>query len=129
MMDTTPEIEAILHDLADLCMQATNGESASSSDRMDSLVNALAMNGWERKSVETEPLSVHLRKRVEDATPTRPTYHAEQLEGVLQKIQKSYDHAVRYRTSVPEDQRPAGKKAQDQASSPVTTLNANSRLG
>jgi hypothetical protein len=127
-MDMTPEIDAILRDLTDLCIQATNGDGASSSDRIDSLVNSLAMNGWERKSGETEPLSVQLRQRVEAATPTRPKTHAEQLEGVIQQIQKSYDRAVRFRSSIPEEQRPPGKKTEDQASPPMTTLNVNTRL-
>ena len=127
-MDKTPEIDAILSDLTDLCIQVVNGESSTSSERVDALVNSLAMNGWERKSGGSAPLSVQLRKRVEEASSMRPSYHAEQLEGIIQHVQKAYDRAVRFSSSVPEEQKPPGEKSENEAAPPRTTLNASTRL-
>lgn len=127
VMDHTPEIEAILNDLTDLCVDASSGDSTLNNARIDALVAALAMNGWERKSGDSAPLSVVLRKRIDQLAPTT-SKHAEMLEGILTQVQKAYDHEVRFRTSVPETDRPAADRNDNQASPPLTTLNVKDRL-
>lgn len=114
-MKNTPEIDSILSELTSVCIDAVKGDTATTSPRIDALVGSLATNGWERKQHEQEPLSAVLRKRV-DASPSSGAIqpHGELLEGVLSQIQKSYDHAIRFRNTVPEEMRApaASKRAQ-----------------
>lgn len=125
-MSNTPEIEAILKDLTDLCIDAAKGEGTLNQSRIDALTESLALNGWERKSGDREPLSVILRKRIDQAVTTS-FKHAEMLEGVLSHVQKAYEHAVRFRTSVPPDSRPLAEQTENQAAPPLTTLNVKDR--
>jgi hypothetical protein len=125
-MKNTPEIDAILSELTAICIDAVNGDTATSSPRIDALVDSLATNGWERKQHEREPLSVVLRKRVDTSPSSEPIQpHGELLEGVLTQIQKSYDHAIRFRTAVPEEMKSPAASKRAQTLPPHTAIHDN----
>lgn len=125
-MKNTPEIDAILSELTVICIDAAKGDTATTSPRIEALVGSLATNGWERKQHEQEPLSAVLRKRV-DASPSsdRIQSHGELLEGVLTQIQKSYDHAIRFRNTVPEEMRAPAASKRSQTLPPHTAIHDN----
>ncbi len=119
---STPQIDAILRDLTDLCVASIRDNEAFNDDRAKQLVESLKINGWDRHAAKQKPLRDQLRDRVFNALPDNTHPRRSELDGLLSHIQGMYKSVNQYETRLPvEDQRP-GKDPHNQAAPPRTTL-------
>lgn len=100
MSETTPEIEGILDELADLCCETLEGEGEGLTQRSRPLLDALARNGYSRKT--HPPLQNEIENRVL-AKCQEPTIHRRgELAGVTKQVQHDFDELVRWNTKNPQ---------------------------
>lgn len=122
MTEKTRPIENILQTLADMCYETLNERETLDQNRVDALVKSLVTNGWERHAEHEEPLKTQIEKRVRERNGEEEQHHSEQIVALTSRIQKAYDDANRFQTSVPEDQKPVSKRESLKAKSPSTPL-------
>ncbi len=103
-MDTTPEIEATLASLTQLCCDGFDGNKPLDLDRVDALTKNLSTNGWERHSSGSAPLSTILKTRVKSACQEPAMHRGAELDGMVAKIQAAYRKASRMEASSPGDE-------------------------
>lgn len=99
MTNTNVEIEAQLDALTDLCCDAVEGDRPMDEGRVEKLVRALLMSGFEQRG--GKPLSARLEERVRERCGGRVVRHAAAIEGITQKVQHAYDHQVRWHSQQP----------------------------
>ena len=99
MMNLTPQIEAILDSLADLCCEAVSSNMTLQATRRDKLVQSLAANGWEQHSEGSKPIWVIVKQRARKRHPEPAMHRGAALESVAMDCQRAYDAFTRYRTS------------------------------
>ncbi len=105
MKELTPELEAILCKLAELCCEGVRGGETVDQDRIKRLVGLLYRNGWDRSNTAGPPLSVYLRHRAQIHCRNDAMHHREQLQAVTERIEKAYREAAR-EASMPEPRWP-----------------------
>lgn len=109
-MQTTPQIEAILDELTELCCDSLDSNTVSDADRLDQLVLNLSTNGWERHNEGSPPLSVLLKERMKDRCREPAMHRGGELDGIVSKVQKAYDNAAQFRSSAPGSENEAEAK-------------------
>ena len=119
---STPEIDAILNELAQLCVARIENNEPFDDDRALRLVQSLKVNGWERHSSHDKPLRDQLRDRVFDALPHSAHPRRSELDGLLGQIQHQYNAANQFETRLPTEAQRPNRDPHDQASPPNTTL-------
>lgn len=100
-MQVTPEIDAILNELCELCYEAISGEQPFDVDRAGQLVKSLAANGWQRHQEHDAPLGSLLKDRVRDTYLEQAMHRGAELEGLAHEIQQMFNNATRYQTRTP----------------------------
>jgi hypothetical protein len=125
---STPQIEAILNDLAELCVARIRDDEPFDDGRAKQLVESLKINGWDRHAKEQKPLRDQLRDRVFDALPENTHPRRSELDGLLSQVQGMYGSVNQFETRLPADDQRPGKDPHNQASSPRTTLQSGTPL-
>ncbi|MGB7347188.1 MAG: hypothetical protein WBD20_23400 [Pirellulaceae bacterium] len=87
----TPQIEAILDELAGLCCEALDAEGTLNESRVGKLVQALSTNGWERHSDESPPLGAIIEKRVLSRCKEPSMHRGAALDALVGEVQQKYD--------------------------------------
>lgn len=118
---TTPQIEAILHELAEMCTATVNENESFDAERAEQLVESLKINGWDRHTDKQKPLRDQLRDRVMEALENAHPRRSE-LDGLLGQIQRMYGASHQFETKLPVEERRPGQDPHNQAQSPRTTL-------
>lgn len=113
-MDTSPQIEAVLNDLAGHCCSVLNQDGVLNDDLIDQLVLNLSTCGWERHRADSAPLSDQLKDRIKDQCREPAMHRGGMIDGMVDKIQRAYNDKSRYRQSSPKDD------GETQAQSPRT---------
>ena len=111
---TSPQIEAILDDLADLCCDAMSDGKTLDTDRVKALVTSLSTNGWLRHNQNGPPLSTVIEKRTLAKCQEPSMHRGGALENLTRQIQEMYDDISHYDQSAP------GNETGPQAQSPRT---------
>lgn len=93
MSDSTPQIEAILDELAELCCEALASEATLNGNRVGELVQSLSTNGWERHSDELAPLGTIIEKRVLSRCQEPSMHRGAALGALISEVQQKYDAA------------------------------------
>ena len=119
---STPEIEAILDQLTQLCVDRIEHDETFDDDRARRLVQSLKVNGWERHSSHEKPLRDQLRDRVFEALPHSAHPRRSELDGLLGHIQHLYNTVNQFETRLPSEAQRPNRDPHDQASPPNTTL-------
>lgn len=101
-MQTTPEIDAILNELSELCYQTITGDQPFDIDRAEQLVRALVVNGWQRHREHDPPLSELIKRRVREQYLERAMHRGAELEGLAHQIEQMYHQITRYNTRSPQ---------------------------
>ncbi len=94
---TTPEVEAILDTLADLCCDAAAGSSEALDRRSSDLLKALVMNGFDRVNVGS--FVSELQKRMTNACNEESKHHAEQRTSIIRRLKNEYQSLTRWTSS------------------------------
>ncbi|TWU16213.1 hypothetical protein [Allorhodopirellula heiligendammensis] len=102
-MQTTPEIEATLSRLTDLCCDALQDDGEFNDEQAESLAKNLATNGWKQHSKNGPPLSTVLKNRVRTHCPEPAIHRGAAIDGVVAKVQRLYDQVSRFDDSVPRE--------------------------
>jgi hypothetical protein len=105
-MNYTPEIEAILADLTDLCCTALRPDSELEQSRVDELAKSLSANGWKRHSKDTGPLSDVLKARIKDRCKEPAMHRGAAIDGLVATVQHAYENASRMEASGPDNKPP-----------------------
>ena len=121
----TPQIEAILDDLAQMCRASMVDSEQFDDGRVERLVETLKLNGWDRHASEQKPLRDQLRDRVFDLLPQNSHPRRGELDALLHRIQSLYQTANQYKTKLPLEDRREPLEPRDQAESPHTTLQSH----
>ncbi len=100
-MNDSPQIEAILSDLTEICCGMLESEENAGDERVTALVQSLSTNGWERHSADSAPLSTVLKNRVKEKCQEPAMHRGAMIDGIVDKIQRAYDDASRMRSSAP----------------------------
>jgi hypothetical protein len=125
---STPQIEAILNDLAELCVTRIRDDEPFNDGRAKQLVQSLKINGWDRHAKEQKPLRDQLRDRVFEALPDTTHPRRSELDGLLSQIQDMYGSVNQFETKLPASEQRPGKDPHDQAQPPRTTLQGGTPL-
>ncbi len=128
MMDhdtKTPEVEAILDNLAQMCRACMVDNEQFDDDRARLLVDNLKRNGWDRQSSDQKPLRDQLRDRVFDGLAEHSHPRRGELDSLLSRIQGMYKSANQFDTKLPLEDRREYLEPRDQAESPRTTLQSH----
>lgn len=105
-MDTTPEIEAILADLTELCCTALSADGELDQSRVNELVESLSTNGWKRHSEGEPPLATVLKDRIKQQCKEPAMHRGAAIDGIIAKVQDAYEDASRMETSSPSEKTP-----------------------
>lgn len=105
-MQTTPEIEAILNDLTDLCCTALSADAELDRSRIDELVASLSTNGWKRHSEGEAPLPTLLKDRITQRCKEPAMHRGAAVDGIVAKVQEAYESVSRMDASSPSDKPP-----------------------
>lgn len=100
----TPQIEAILDDLADLCCEGMSDGQVFDTDRAKQLVTSLSTNGWLRHNQDGPPLSTVIEKRTIARCQEPSMHRGGALENLTRQIQEMYDDISHYSQSAPDDE-------------------------
>ena len=122
---TTPQIEAILADLAEMCRASMVDNDPLDDNRAQLLVDSLKRNGWDRHASDQKPLRDQLRDRVFEGLPEHSHPRRGELDAMLSRIQSMYKSANQYETKLPQEDRREPVEPRDQAESPHTTLQSH----
>ncbi|KLU06027.1 hypothetical protein RISK_001878 [Rhodopirellula islandica] len=106
-MKLSPELEAMLSELATLCCDALEPSQTLNHARVESLCQNLSTSGWKRHSRNSPPLSVVLKDRAKEQRPEITIHRGGELDAVVGKIQSVYDDVSRMQASSDEES-PAG---------------------
>ncbi len=87
---TTPEIDAILSELTELCCNALTASDELDHARVDELVESLSTNGWERHRGDAAPLSSILKDRIKGACSDPALHRGAALDGLVSSVQQAY---------------------------------------
>lgn len=118
----TPELTAIIDDLAKICGAAMEDGEVLDQDEMERLVESLATNGWERHSQDLPPISTVIETRTREIAKEPAIHRGGELEALCRRIQESYNKVSRYRSSTPESSKPASEDASSQPMPPRTGI-------
>ena len=102
----SPQIDAIIDDLAQLCAQSMTEGEVFDDDSMEGLIDALSTNGWERHSVDLPPLSTVVEIRTREKFLEPAMHRGGALENLTAKIQKAYNERTRFKTAAPRNRKP-----------------------
>lgn len=94
---TTPEVNAILDTLADLCCDAAAGNSEALDRRSSDLLKALVINGFDR--VNAGSFDSELQKRVASSCSEGSKHHAEQRTSIIRRLNDEYQSLTRWTSS------------------------------
>lgn len=119
---STPQIEATLRDLSEMCLGSIQDSEPFDDQRARLLVENLKMNGWDRYAQDQKPLRDQLRERVFDALPGTTHPRRGELDGLISKIQTMYNAANHFDTKLPVEDQRVEQEPRDQAQPPHTTL-------
>lgn len=122
---TTPEIEAILDELAQMCRASMIDNEPFDDSRAERLVETLKRNGWCRHSSQEKPLRDQLRDRVFEGLPEHSHPRRGELDSLLSRIQSMHNSANQFDTKLPLEDRREPIEPRDQAASPRTTLQSH----
>ncbi|WDQ14987.1 hypothetical protein [Rhodopirellula sp. P2] len=106
-MKLSPELEAVLSELAAQCCDALEPSQTLNQARVASLCLNLSTSGWERHSENSPPLSVVVKDRAKEHRPEITIHRGGELDAVVGKIQSAYDD-VRRRQASSAGEDPAG---------------------
>jgi hypothetical protein len=99
-MNTNPQIESQLDELADLCCQSLNGDSSAITDRSESLLKALLMSGYARTSGTS--LQADLEARAKEKCREPAMHRGGALSGISKQLQDKFNDLVRWESRQPE---------------------------
>jgi hypothetical protein len=119
---STPQIDAILRDLAEMCTASIRDDEPFDDERAQQLVESLKINGWDRHSNKQKPLRDQIRDRVFKALPENTHPRRSELDGLLNRIQGLYGATNQFETRIPSSEQRPGQDPHYQAKSPRTTL-------
>lgn len=102
-MNTTPEIEATLNELTEMCCGVLSSEATLDSDRVKSLTQNLSTNGWQRHTSDAPPLSTILKNRIKEQCVEPAMHRGAAIDGVVQQVQAAYKKASAMHASSPSD--------------------------
>ena len=102
-MTLTPELDAILDSLVELCYESLCANEQLDTEKRDDLVESLATNGWERHR-GANPLWVILRERAVRKHPDPAMHRGAALEKLTRDVEAAYQSFARRETSVPDEQ-------------------------
>ncbi|TWT66594.1 hypothetical protein [Allorhodopirellula solitaria] len=105
-MQNTPEIEATLSQLTDLCCDALQGDGEFNDEQAERLTVNLATNGWKQHSKEGPPLSTVLKDRVRTQCPEPAIHRGAAIDGVVAKVSRLYEQASRFDDHAPDNESP-----------------------
>src|SRR6056297_2564871 len=100
-MNTTPEIDAILSRLTELCCSAMDAEGGLDRSRVDQLTKSLSANGWKRHSEDAPPLSTILKNRIKESCREPAMHRGAAIDGIVESVQDAYDNQSRMSASSP----------------------------
>lgn len=122
---TTPEIEAILEELASMCRASMVDNDPFDDARAKRLVETLKLNGWGRHASDEKPLRDQMRDRVFAGLAEHSHPRRGELDSLLSRIQTLYNNANQFDTKLPQEDRREPVAPRDQAESPHTTLQSH----
>lgn len=105
-MPTTPEIEAILSQLTDLCCDALQDGGEFNDEQAERLTKNLATNGWKQHSKDGPPLSSILKDRVRTHCPEPAIHRGAAIDGIVANVHRLYERAARFNDSAPDKSPP-----------------------
>lgn len=105
-MSTTPEIEATLQSLTDLCCDALQDDGEFNDEQAERLATNLATNGWKLHSEHGPPLSTILKNRIRTQCPEPAIHRGAAIDGIVAMVHRLYERAARFQDTVPGDGAP-----------------------
>ncbi len=105
-MQTSPEIEATLSNLTELCCDALQDDGEFNDEQAERLTMNLATNGWKQHSKHGPPLSSVLKDRIRTHCPEPAIHRGAAIDGIVAKVHRLYEQTSRFRDSAPNDDSP-----------------------
>lgn len=118
---STPQLDAIVNDLTVMCCEALMQGETIDHARVEALSRALVVNGWERHHAHDLPVSIVIRNRVLEQCQEPSMHRVAELKGLVSAIQKAFDSARRYSSSMPMEDKALEDRPSNSALPPRTT--------
>lgn len=120
MKEPTPQLKAIITELVEICCDNMQAETSLDEKRVQQLVEALKVNGWERHSADQPPLATQLEQRTMAECADDAMHHTERVKAAAEAIGRMYQQAAK-NVVVPDQTQSAAEDNDLQASPPRST--------